>query len=326
MKDIDFVITWVDGDDPELKAKRQAYLQGTNYESRPDVAGSTRYRSLGEIGYCVASILRFAPFARKIYIVTDNQNPCLDDFISHFFPENDIPIEIVDHRVIFHGYEEYLPTFNSRTIESMIWRLPGLSDRYIYMNDDFLLAGPVNPEMWFNDGKQIIYGYWHNTLTAILAGKMIKLRHREAPVRFRDGMLNAAKIVGGSALWRFVRIQHTPHALDRTIFEKFFDKHPDVLKDNIAHRFRHKDQFNPQELNYLLALKEGKGVLESKWEEILAYYEPKNAEKFNRLMEALENSNGYRFLCINSLDQAPAEEARRLTDWIERRLGVSLRY
>ena len=62
MKPIDIVITWVDGDDPIHKKKREKYLAGSNLQQYDDIAGTTRYRSVGEIDYCVASILRFAPF------------------------------------------------------------------------------------------------------------------------------------------------------------------------------------------------------------------------------------------------------------------------
>ncbi len=108
---IDAVITWVDGGDPLHKAKRLSYITNKQENKHIDVAGETRYRQVGEIYYCVASILRYAPWIRKIYIVTDNQNPHVDEFVSRNFPDNKTPIEIVDHKVIFRGYEQYLPTF-----------------------------------------------------------------------------------------------------------------------------------------------------------------------------------------------------------------------
>ena len=127
---IDAVITWVDGDDPRHRAKREQY-GNRRMLSQNDVAGNTRYASLGEIFYCVASLNRYAPWLNKIYIVTDEQNPMLDEWLANHFPEGTIPMEIVDHKVIFRGYEEFLPTFNSISIESMTWRIPGLSEHYI---------------------------------------------------------------------------------------------------------------------------------------------------------------------------------------------------
>ncbi len=323
--EIDFVITWVDGEDPNHKSKMQSYLRGYNYEAREDVAAPTRFRSLGEIAYCVASILRFAPFARKIFIVTDHQDPHLDDFLAKYFPDNKTPIEIVDHTVIFRGYEPYLPTFNSLSIETMLWRIPGLSENYVYLNDDILITAPTKPEIWFRDGKSVVYGYWHNTLTALLARKTIDMSHREAPVKFRDGMLNTALRLGGEFLWRFIRIQHTPHALRRSLFFRYFDQNPEALTDNIKYRFRDRMQYNVQELNYLLAIRAKEAIIESATP-LLGYYDPTHhtGERFEKLMKHLETSKDLTFLCINSLDLAPKNEADRLTEWIEKRLGVSL--
>ena len=111
------VITWVDGDDPEHRAKR-AEFGGKVAAVRDDVGGEVRYSSRGEIFYCVGSVLRFASWVRKIWIITDNQNPRLDEFVERNFPNRTTEIEIVDHRTIFEGYEEYLPTFNSISIET----------------------------------------------------------------------------------------------------------------------------------------------------------------------------------------------------------------
>ncbi|MDE6534701.1 MAG: Stealth CR1 domain-containing protein [Muribaculaceae bacterium] len=74
-KAIDAVILWVDGGDPALAAKRRQYSAGTQAESHDDIAGATRYADNGEIKWCVRSIERFAPWIRKIYIVTDGQDP-----------------------------------------------------------------------------------------------------------------------------------------------------------------------------------------------------------------------------------------------------------
>jgi hypothetical protein len=69
-------------------------------------------------------------------------------------------VEIVDHTVLFAGYERNLPTFNNRSLLSALWRIPGLSARYLYLNDDFALLRPVEPEDFFRDGKVVLRGQW----------------------------------------------------------------------------------------------------------------------------------------------------------------------
>ena len=87
---IDIVIPWVDGDDPVLAAKRRQYLTGKREDKHADVAAATRYCDLGEIFWCIDSINIFAPFIRKIFIVTDGQDPHLEDSgIERAFPSHE---------------------------------------------------------------------------------------------------------------------------------------------------------------------------------------------------------------------------------------------
>ena len=137
---IDAVITWVDGNDPVHKAKRKSYISCAEEDKSDDIGGETRFMSSGEIVCCVGSILRYAPFVRRIFIVTDSQRPRLKNFIASNFPSPQTTVEIVDHREIFRGYEDFLPTFNSLSIETMLYRIPGLSEHYVYFNDDVFIS------------------------------------------------------------------------------------------------------------------------------------------------------------------------------------------
>ena len=109
---IDVVITWVDGKVPKLEKKRLRYLKQEKFFS---IHGSlnTRFDSNNEIEYCVASILKFAPFVRNIFIVADGQSPKFSDSINKYFPKRINSIKIIDHKELFKGYEKFLPTFNS---------------------------------------------------------------------------------------------------------------------------------------------------------------------------------------------------------------------
>mgnify|MGYP002624135031 CR=1 FL=1 len=135
---VDVVMTWVDGKDPVLRALRQQYLTGKREDTLADIAGPQRFLQADEIRFSVASILRFAPFVGRIFIVTNRQDPHLEDFVEKYFPQSRVEIHIVDQNTLFHGsLERHLPVFNSISVETVICRIPGLSDRFIYMNDDF---------------------------------------------------------------------------------------------------------------------------------------------------------------------------------------------
>ena len=156
---IDVVIPWVDGNDPKHKKKINSYLNDKDIARIPG-AYNTRFASINEIKYSILSILKFAPFVRNIFIVTDSQNPNIEKYIKDLFPGRLNSIQIVDHKEIFEGFEQFLPTFNSRTIDRLLWRIKGLSNHYIYFNDDIFLIRNVKPEDWFCNGRPIMRGSW----------------------------------------------------------------------------------------------------------------------------------------------------------------------
>lgn len=318
---IDAVITWVDGDDPRHRAKRQKFGSQRQF-SEESVAGDTRFNSLGEIFYCVASINRFAPWINKIYIVTDEQNPHLEPFLEQNFPQGYIPIEIVDHKVLFRGYEEFLPTFNSISIESMTWRIPGLSDKFIEFNDDFMLSAPVSPEDFFAEGDSVICyadkrSYWLTALT-----RLLKYRNGGTKlVSFKESMLNAATLLGNRCF--YLKIDHTPRALLRSLYEEFFTKNPNSLHQNISHRFRHYTQFNPQELQYLILYRQGQCLLRSV-KGVLNYLKPKKGVGYiEKKLDRFSRNRRAKFCCFNSLDMASEEGRKLVVAWIEERLDLN---
>src|SRR4249919_2493937 len=107
---IDAVVSWVDGNDP---AHRRKLLEHAGEPARVGAAGAdpTRFGDCGEIEYCVASLLRHAPWLRRIHIVTDAQSPPFLRSAGAALRER---VRVVDHREVFADYEQYLPSFSSR--------------------------------------------------------------------------------------------------------------------------------------------------------------------------------------------------------------------
>ena len=319
--DIDVVITWVDGNDPAHKRKIQPWLN-PQAQASDDIAGPTRYRSEGEIFYCVASVLHFAPFVRKIFIVSDGQNPRLDAFIQKNFPDNKIPVEIVDHTVIFSGYDEYLPVFNSRAVETCIYRIPGLSENYVYFNDDFFLVRPVKKTDWYQDDKIVAYGNWRNLILDRLLWLIKPMKHGHKPVGFKDGMIMGARKFGKN--WRYFHLDHLPHPLKKSVIAGYFSSHPDQFISNISHKFRSGKQFNTHEIYYLLMLESGKAIIKPASGNLL-YMKPVNrGEKYlKRKLNTFESDKGLKFCCIGSLDMASEADRNQLQNWLQGILNVT---
>ena len=125
--DIDMVFTYADGYDPEFIKMKNNYLNIENKKYNPDI----RIKGVNEIIYSVNSVIKFIPWIRKIFIVTNNQVPPIDkQLITHG------KVIIIDQNTIVEP--KYLPTFNSDVIESYLHNIPDLSEIFLYNNDDMM--------------------------------------------------------------------------------------------------------------------------------------------------------------------------------------------
>ena len=317
---IDVVITWVDGSDPRNMARRQAYMAGEKYVESDDIGGPTRYISTGEILVCVGSVLAFAPFVRKIFIVTDGQDPHLESFIAGNFPDSRIPVEIVDHKAIFEGFEQYLPTFNSLSIESMLYRIPGLSEHFVYMNDDYFLIRKITPEDWFDNGRAVCFGKKSSTAVARLLRALKPCKSGHKPFGYADSLLNAADMAGSSYFWY---MPYAPLVLRKSWFEKYYSVFPEVVEHNIQFKFRNPSQFNPQALFFIRGEKEGLCTVHpEKGRTLFIKSRFGRSGYMKKMLEQAEKSGNYTYGCIDSIDQASEEDRRMFGEWISARMGL----
>lgn len=307
---IDVVITWVDGNDPVLNAKRAQYSDKKT-ESRADVGSSTRYADLGEIHYCVRSINKFASFVNKIYIITDGQDPHV---------ESRIPVEIVDHKQIFKGYEEYLPVFNSISIETLSWRIPELSEHFLQMNDDFVIIKPVAPEDFFTeDGKPVCYGRLYSTLWAKSLYGLSVLKYRYWRATFKLMLMKGSR--KGGMRWSFVYLVHTPRAFLKSFFENYYEAHPEDIVQNVKYRFRDRAQYQNQSMHYSALLKKKEAVMCDPSDKLLFIQHWKGPEYISRKLSRAQASPECVFACFNSLDLATEGERKLVLDWLDAILG-----
>lgn len=145
-QEIDLVYLWVDGNDPEWRKKHNAAVGKTEEGSAVDCDG--RYVDNSELKYSLRSVEKYAPWIRKIFIVTDSQTPRWLDTAN---PK----IRIVDHKEILP--EDVLPTFNANTLENALFRIPGLGEHFLFANDDVFLNREVMPGDFFTpEGKPIV--------------------------------------------------------------------------------------------------------------------------------------------------------------------------
>lgn len=132
---IDMVFTWVDGTDARHVQERRRYEacgadEDVRSPGRPDGRPEARFEQVGEIVASVNSVLQYLAWVRTVYVVTASQVPPLDRSLLDCGR-----VKVVDHTEIVPA--AYLPTFNSRVVESCLHRIPGVSEVFLYNNDDY---------------------------------------------------------------------------------------------------------------------------------------------------------------------------------------------
>lgn len=141
---IDIVYTWVNQSDPIWIRRRKNAFNLLSEEQNNLCRDGVREREFEELSllkFSLRSVKKYADFVNKIYIVTDDQTPT---WINLEYSK----IEIVSHSTIFRDAGK-LPSFNSHAIESRLHHIPGLSEHFLYLNDDFFFGRKVHPDDFF---------------------------------------------------------------------------------------------------------------------------------------------------------------------------------
>lgn len=321
---MDAVVAWVDGNDPAHQAKLHAHLASVG--RRPPDAAPTRFRSVGEIDHCIAALLKFAPFLRRIHIVTDAQTPPVLHALRTAPAVWRDKVVLVDHRQVFAGLEQHLPTFNSLSIEAVLHRIPDLAEHFIYLNDDFMLIKPTVAEDFFRDGRPVIRGHWRQPehrrwLRRLAQAGRTLLGQPASPQRagYKDAQVLSAQLAGFAD--RYCWIDHHPHPMQRSMLEAFHARQPGLLAQQVAHRLRHPSQYMAQSLLAHLALAAGQAVLEPHSQ--LLKFKPASLPHWllRRRLHRAEQDPRCLFVCVQSLDEADAATQALVTTWLDRVIG-----
>lgn len=145
---IDFVVTWVDGSDPQWRhSMLETRAVYKNYLAGLDENSENRYRDMGTLKYWFRGVEKFAPWVNKVYFVTCGQKP-------EWLNENHPKLVLVNHKEYIP--HEWLPTFSSNAIELNLHRIPELSEQFVLFNDDMFLLRPMSPAFFFKDGVPVL--------------------------------------------------------------------------------------------------------------------------------------------------------------------------
>jgi len=303
---IDAVITWVNGADPHHQEKRAKHLDQT---VPPSSNEATRFDSLGEVRFAVLSLLRYCPFLRDIHIVTDAQHPDVLDPILTAHSN----IKIVDHVEIFGEHADLLPVFSSRSIETMVHRIPSLSEKFLYLNDDVFIGRPMAAEDYFDDETPIIRGNFKTFPNP--AFQWLKSKVRKDHPGYNAAQRDAARLSGIKG--KYLIAEHQPHPMRRSTLETYYrDKVPE-LRHQVSYRFRSSHQVSPVGLSNHLEMSRGARVTTPL---DVGYIRPgrPTGEELENVLSQLE-SNYFASFCVQSLDQMSDDDFKKIVSALERK-------
>jgi len=140
MSKIDFVILWVDGNDPKWLEEKNKYLN----DKKMLTASASRYRDWDNLQYWFRGVEKFAPWVNNIYFITWGHVP---SWLNINHPK----LKIVNHKDYLD--EKNLPVFNSNAIELEMHKITGLSEHFVAFNDDMFIINNVEESDFFRNGK-----------------------------------------------------------------------------------------------------------------------------------------------------------------------------
>ena len=305
---IDVVFTWVDNTDEAWQKKYKKYkLEGIAAQLGQYATDSARFDNHNELFYSVKAVKKYLPWVRHIYIVTDNQIPDWLDQIKG--------ITIIDHTEIIDN--EYLPTFNSHVIEAFLYRIPDLSENFIYFNDDVFVAKELPQEHFFSANnisslfvstKNLYAMQKKGVVTPTLKASLqsIELLQKHYPYNIKNPLV------------------HTYFPLKKSGYEKAWQLFEKEIKAFLPNRFRGNNDLNMASfLVPWLLYCEGKAIEKV---DICYYFNIRSRHALTRYEKLLKlkklNASPHSF-CANDFK---SDSENKLPDYHERLMGMLKRY
>lgn len=298
---IDFVVTWVNGSDGNWRAEKARYSgEGTIDDSEE------RYREWGLFRYWFRGVEQFAPWVRKVHLITWGHLP---DWLDAENPK----LHIVRHEDYIP--KVFLPTFNSNVLELYLHRIPDLSECFVYFNDDMHLVQPVKPEDFFQGGKPcdmlafqpvaanptnpvMSHIFMNNSLVLCKyfdkrenvkrqPGKYFKVGY--PPLYFFYNLLELA-----FPLFTGFYTVHGPAPFCRETFEELWEKEGTLFRELSSKRFRSGEDVS----QYLFR----------EWQKLSGNFVPRNVQKMFQYYDVSEDNSALahildrkkkKIICIN---------------------------
>ncbi|MCG8325989.1 MAG: hypothetical protein MI673_10770, partial [Thiotrichales bacterium] len=203
--------------DDEYAASLHQHVSSTGFA---EGAHPCRFREFGELEYSIPFALRFLPWLRKVFIVTNGQRP----------PES----VLADSRVTWITHDQIipssdLPTFNRHAIEPHVVHIPGLAEHFITTADDWFVGRAIEKDWFF--GVQG-FGRFPHAVSSLTGDRRPvnnwteNLRHSNAALSEVYGPLDRKEF------------SHCPQIMRRSAWLKTLDRHDRYIRQTIGSKIR----------------------------------------------------------------------------------------
>lgn len=240
---IDFILTWVDGNDSEWLNQFSHYSNKVEGDDR-----SIRYRDWDNLQYWFRGIEKYAPWVNKIHFVTWGHLP-------QWLNKNHPKINIVKHEDYIPS--KYLPTFSSHVLELNFHRINGLTDKFVYFNDDTFITKKMESKDFFKDNlpcdiaiiKPLI-NHFRMSTGAIVSNNMeiINTNYNKNNcikgnlskwfnIKYKKHLLNTLLMMPYKNFAGFLN-PHLPNSFLKSTYNELWDKEYEVLNNTCENKFR----------------------------------------------------------------------------------------
>ena len=294
---IDFVVTWVDGSDSAWLDERKKYQDTKDGEA----IGANRFRDWGLLKYWFRGVEKFAPFVGNVYFVTYGHVPT---WLNIDCPR----LKVVRHQDFIP--KQYLPTYNSVAIELNLHRIKGLSEEFVYFNDDMFLIKEISEKTFFENGRakynfvesaMASYGGINRLYRDMLlnTNEVINRNFKKKPIKNlslkdRNTFVNNLKAIGFGKYIGFSS-HHSAHAFLKSTFEEIWKKEQEELERTCMEKFRTADIITPDVIELWQACAGITCNYNSKWVE--KYYNI-GIDSISKIKNDLEEQR-YKIMCLN---------------------------
>lgn len=296
---IDAVYTWVDGSDPIWRERRREFLTPVGDIHDSSATADERFRDNDELLFSLRSVEQYAPWLRSIILVTDRQVP---SWLNTTHPS----LRIVDHVELF-GKVGSLPNFNSHAIGARLHHIEGLSEHYIYFNDDLFLGRHVQPSTFFHSNGVAKFFLSRSTLPFSDPDEVVPA-HESA----RRNVSTLLSTEFGRAPTR--TFFHVPITQRRSTMFELEERFPQVFDNTWRNRFRSSDDYEVNSwLHHYYGYLTGKS---SPGHIRYDYFSLADESALSR-MQRLRKSRNRDVFCINDEEGASIDHVEFARNWLK---------